>query len=381
MENKDDKNLELSVVLPCRNEEKGLGFCLATIREMFEKHKIRGEIIVSDSSTDASPEIAKKFGARLVKHDKIGYGQAYQEGFKVAKGKYVFLADADGTYNFKEIPRFLKYLKQGYDFVIGNRFGGKIEKGAMSWSHHYLGNPLLSFLLRTFFKTNLKDCHCGLRAVSRKALRDLRLRTTGMEFASEMIVKALRKNLKIKELPIDYYRRKGRSKLKSFRDAWKHLRFMLLYSPLFLFFFPGIFLLLSGVVSMIWLYFRSPDFFGIKLYYHPLFLSALLIITGYQLVIFALFAKTYAMIHFGEKSPFLNLLHKYLSIEKAGLAGILVSFLGMVIFAVIFYKWINTNFGELQEIKKSIVALTLIIIGIQTVFSSFMLSILGIKEK
>lgn len=377
----NNKNPELSIVLPCRNEEKALGFCITAIKQTLKKHNINGEIIVSDSSTDHSPQIAKKFNVRLVEHDKVGYGRAYFEGFKVAKGKYIFLADSDGTYDFKEIPRFLKYLEQGYDFVIGNRFKGKIEKGAMPWHHRYIGNPLLSFLLRMFFGTNLGDSHCGMRAITRKAVEKLSLRTTGMEFASEMIIEALKKKLKIKELSINYYKRKGCSKLKSFRDGWKHLRFMLLYSPLFLFFIPGTFLLIIGSVSMIWLSFDSPNIFGIRFQYHPMFLSALLVIIGYQLIIFALFAKTYAIIHLGEKSSTVNLLNKYLSIEKAGIAGGVIILIGVIIFTKIFYKWTDTGFGELQEVKKSIIALTLIIVGIQTIFSSFMLSILGIKEK
>ena len=277
-------------------------------------------------------------------------------------------------------PRFLSFLEQDYDFVIGNRFKRKMEKGAMPWYHHYIGNPMLSLLLRTFFRINLGDSHCGMRAITKKALKKLNLRTTGMEFASEMVIKALKKKLKIKELPINYYKRKGPSKLKSFRDGWKHLRFMLLYSPLFLFFIPGIFLLLIGLTSMVWLYWGSPNIFGTKFQYHPMFLSVLLVIIGYQLIIFALFAKNYAVIHLGEKSSPIKLLNKYLTIEKAGTAGGIIVLLGIIIFVMIFSKWVNTGFGELQEIKKSIIALTLIIVGIQTISSSFMLSILGIKR-
>lgn len=377
----NNKNPELSIVLPCRNEEKALAACLATIKETLMKHNINGEIIVSDSSTDRSPEIAKKFKARLVKHDKVGYGRAYLEGFKVVRGKYIFLADPDGTYDFKEIPRFLSFLEQGYDFVIGNRFKRKIEKGAMPWHHRYIGNPMLSLLLRTFFRINLGDSHCGMRAITKKALKKLNLRTTGMEFASEMVIQSIKKKLKTKELPINYYKRKGPSKLKSFRDGWKHLRFMLLYSPSFLFFIPGVLLLIVGLASMIWLYFGSPDIFGIRFQYHPLFLSALLAVIGYQLIIFALFAKTYAVIHLKEKNSTVKLLYKYLTIEKVGTIGIIIMLLGIIIFAMIFLKWVNTGFGPLQEVKKSIIALTLIIMGIQTLSSSFMLSILSIKRK
>lgn len=223
------KNFELSVVLPCRNEEKSLGECILKIKGVLKKHKIDGEIIVSDSSTDKSPTIAKRHGTILVKHDKEGYGNAYLEGFKKAKGKYLFCADPDGTYDFGEIPRFLKYLRGDFDFLIGNRFKGKIAKGAMSWPHRYLLHPLFSLLLQIFFKIKIQDAHCGMRAISREALNRLNLKTTGMEFASEMIIKATRNQFKIKELPINYYQRKGQSKLRPVTDSWRHLKFVLTY--------------------------------------------------------------------------------------------------------------------------------------------------------
>jgi len=375
------KNIEVSVILPCQNEEKALGGCILEIKEVFKEYSLRGEIIVSDSSIDRSPIIAKELGAVLIKHDKEGYGKAYLEGFKAAKGKYLFMADPDRTYDFKEIPRFLNYLYQGYDFVIGNRFKGKVEKEAMPWLRRHVGNPALSFILRVFFKAKIHDAHCGMRALTREALDKLNLQTTGMEFASEMIVKVIKNGLRIKELPINYYQRKGSSKLKSFADGWRHLRFMLLYSPLYLFFLPGAVLFLLGLISMLWLYFGSPVILGIKFFFHPIFFSSLLIIVGYQIIIFSLFAKTYAITHLGEESPRMNSLHKYLTIEKASIIGIIISLLGVIIYAAIFFKWLSSGFGALQEIKNSVVALTLLVIGIQTIFSSFMLSILGIKEK
>jgi len=372
---------ELSIVLPCRNEEQALSHCLTKIKEVIAKNKINAEIIVSDSSTDKSPEIVKNHDARLVKHNKEGYGIACLEGFKAAKGEYIFFADCDGTYDFKEIPKFLRYLKEGYDLVTGDRFSGKIEEEAMPFSHRYIGSPILSFLFRIFFDSKVRDINSGMRAISKAALKKLNLRTAGMEFASEMLIKAVKKNLKIKELPVNYYSRKGDSKLRTFRDGWRHLRFMLLYSPLFLFLIPGIALSLIGLVSIILLYLNKLVFLGINFDYHPMFLSALLLIIGYQLIIFAFFAKTYAMTHFGENSYLIKFLHKHITIEKAGISGTIIVLFGLTIYLLIFNNWLNTGFGELQEIKNSIIALTLITIGIQTIFSSFMLSILGIKEK
>jgi len=373
-------NPEISVILPCRNEEKALAFCLDRIKQAIRKNNLSAEIIVSDSSSDRSPEIAKKQEAILLKHDKEGYGRAYLEAFKIAKGKYIFMADADGTYDFSEIPNFIAELKKGNDLVLGNRFGKKMEKEAMPFLHRYIGNPILSFTLRLFFKTNIRDSHCGMRAIKKESLGKLNLQTTGMEFASEMIIKALKNNLKISELPISYSPRRGESKMKSFSDGWKHLRFMLLYSPLFLFFIPGLVLFLLGGILFILLYFGAFEIFSIKLYYHPMFLAALLLITGYQLLIFSAFAKTYAITHLGEKNENLEKLFRYLTIERASITGILVFLLGIIIFLAIAISWIKSGFGDLNEMKNSILALVLIILGVQTIFSSFMLSILGIKE-
>jgi glycosyltransferase involved in cell wall biosynthesis len=370
---------EISIILPCRNEEKALGFCFENIKEVIKKNNLDAEIIVSDSSSDKSPEIAKKWGVVLVKHDKEGYGNAYLEGFKHAKGKYIFMADADGTYDFREIPKFIHYLKNGYDFVIGNRFGGRIEKKAMPWSHKYLGNPVLSFLLRSFFKTKIRDAHCGMRAIKKDALVKLDLKTTGMEFASEMIIKALKNNLKIKEIPINYFCRKGKSKLRSLSDGWRHLRFMLLYSPLFLFLIPGFVLLLLGLFSGILIY-SGIGFFGVTFLYHPLFLSSLFLISGYQIILFFIFAKTYAINQLGDK-PVLNNFYKFFSVEFGILIGLLFIVGGLIIYSCLFSGWLK-SFGEfgITETKNSILAFTFIILGIQTISSSFMLSILGIKK-
>jgi len=372
---------EISIILPCRNEEGALPFCLEKIKKVIKDNNLSAEIIVSDSSTDKSPKIAKEYGVILIKHDKEGYGRAYLEAFKIVKGKYLFLADADNTYDFYQIPEFITQLELGYDFVIGNRLSGKIEKGAMPWPNKYIGTPILSLFLKIFFGAKIKDSQSGIRAIKKDALEKLNLQTSGMEFASEMIIKAIKNNLKIKEIPTNYFKRIGKSKLKPFSDAWKHIRFMLLYSPLFLFFTPGLLLLTAGILSMLWFYFGNPQIFGIKLFYHPLFLSSALAILGYQLIIFSAFAKIYSITHLGEKSEFFEKMFKYITIEKAGIAGVLVSIAGLAIYFFIFIKWFKSGFGSLDEVKNSIVALTLIVLGMQTVFSSFMLSILGIKNR
>jgi|TARA_B100001971_G_C18199108_1_gene543409 glycosyltransferase involved in cell wall biosynthesis len=375
------KNPELSIILPCRNEEQALPLCLKEIKEVIKSNQIQAEIIVSDSSSDNSPEIAKNTNEIiLIKHDKKGYGNAYLEAFKIVKGKYIFMADADLTYDFNYIPEFLNELKKGNDFIIGNRFTKNMEKNSMPLTHKYIGNPILSFTLRLLFNTKIKDSHCGMRAIKKQALDKLNLQTTGMEFASEMIIKALKNNLKIKEIPISYKKRLGISKLNPISDSWRHFRFMLLYSPLFLFFIPGFILFLIGVNTFILIYTGKLQILGIQLYIHPLFLSSLITITGYQLIIFSIFAKTYAITHLNEKPIFKNV-YKFLTLEKAILLGTTLTLLGLFIYISIFYNWINTNLGNLNQIKNSILALTLTIIGIQTIFSSFILSILGIEEK
>jgi hypothetical protein len=256
-----------------------------------------------------------------------------------------------------------------------------MKKGAMSFTHKKIGNPVLSGLLRLFFKNNIKDSHCGMRAITRECLNKLNLHTIGMEFASEMIVKALKYKLKIKQLNIEYYPRIGVSKLKPIGDGWRHLRFLLIYSPKFLFLIPGLFLLLVGFLGLFIFAFTNPEILGRQYFVHPMFLFSLLSIIGYQLILFAAFAKSYAVNHLGEKSDFMNKLYRVLTIEKGSLFGILFILLGGIIYLSIILRWFASGLGGLNEIKNSVLVLTLVTIGVQTIFSSFMLSILGIKEK
>lgn len=377
---------EISIILPVLNEEKSIKECLKQIMEVITKNSLNAEvIIVNNGSTDRTFEVVISMknevkNTKLVNYNVRGYGSAYLKGFEVASGEYIFMADADGTYDFNEIPKFINELKKGYDFVIGDRFSGKIEKGAMPWSHRYIGNPILSFLLRLFFQAGVHDVHCGMRAMKKEAIEQINLRTTGMEFASEMVLKAVKRKLKIKELPISYRPRKGDSKLRTLADGWRHLRFMLLYAPFYLFFLPGIILFLLGTISMTILYFIKLQISMITFYYHPMFVSAILSLMGYQLMFFALFAKTYAINNLGEP-PIFEGLYKRLKLENAIFIGGTIILIGMLIFAYILFKWWTRDFDALIATKNSIVAMTLLIIGIQSIFSSFMLSVLGIKER
>ena len=223
----DNQEIFVSVILPCRNEQESLDACLTQIKSVLARENLAGEIIVSDSSSDLSPEIAQRHGVVLVKHDQIGYGRAYLEGFKAARGRYLFLADADGTYDFKELPRFLAALAAGADLVLGDRFARPAIAGSMPWLNRHIGNPALSGILRRLFSIEVNDSHSGMRALKRETALALKLTAEGMEFASEMIIKAGRAGLTIRELPIDYHPRRGASKLRPLVDGWRHLHLML----------------------------------------------------------------------------------------------------------------------------------------------------------
>jgi len=372
---------KISIILPCLNEELTIGDCLDSIKKIIKKDNLNAEIIVVDNgSIDKSQEIIKQKKVKLVKENKKGYGSAYLRGFKEARGDYIFIADSDGTYDFHEIPKFINELKKGQDFVIGNRFSGNIEKNAMPWSHRYIGNPVLSQILRFFFKTKIKDSHCGMRAITKKAFEKLNLKTTGMEFASEMVIKALKNKLKIKELPISYHKRKGSSKLNSFSDGWRHLRFLLLHSPNYLFLFPGLFLIIFGILIMSLILLNKLILFGIQFQTHPMFIGSILVILGYQLILTGIFAKIYLHNYLKEKDKKLEKLFRFLSLEKSILIGFILSLTGVLIYLNILIIWVNKNFGELNTINISIFALTFIVLGIQTIFAGFFFSILGIER-
>lgn len=381
-------NEEVSVIIPCLNEEMAIGLCLSEIINVINNKNINAEIIVVDNNSDDRTasivlEYQKKYPIIKLVNEKIrGYGSAYLAGFKIAKGKYFFMADADNTYDFNDIPVFIDKLRnEKYDLIVGNRFSGRMEKKSMPLLHRYFGNPFLSYLVKLFFNVKINDIHSGARAISKEALGKIVLYTSGMEFASEMIIKAAKANLKITEIPISYNSRIGKSKLRSFSDGWRHLRFILVYSPNFLFLIPGLFLFISGLFLMAYFYFSSPVFSGIQLYIHPMFIFAVMIMIGYQIIFFAGFSRVYAVNHLGDSDKTIEFLYNKITIEKASIIGLVLISTGLFIFIFILTKWIASDFGALGEYKNSIVALTLMVLGIQTFFSAFMLSILGIKEK
>lgn len=385
--NEDSREPEISIILPCLNEEESLDNCLDRIKEVISKNKLNCEVIlVNNGSTDKSREIAERqkesFPELIILNEpNQGYGSAYLAGLTAARGSYFFMADVDNTYEFNEIPNFVNKLKEGFDLVLGNRFKQKMDSGAMPWLHRKIGNPMLSLLVKIFFKVNIHDIHCGMRAMKKSAFCQIILYTRGMEFASEMVIKAAKKKMKLAELPIKYMKRKGTSKLRSWRDGWRHLRFILLYSPTYLFLLPGSIMFGLGLTLTILFYAFDPNLFGIQFYFHPMFITTLLIIVGYQFIFFTGFARIYAITHLGDQDSRLEKMFKYITIEKAGLVGILTVAAGLIIYLMIFIGWINSSFDALDQTKNSIIALALVALGIQTISSAFMLSILGIKEK
>ncbi len=369
--------MKVSVILPSRNEEKTIGICIEKINRALKGKSY--EIIVSDSSSDRSAEIAKSYkNVKVIKHNLYGYGNAILQGIEEAEGDYIIIGDADDTYDFSEIPKFVSELDKGYDFVIGKR--SRIEKGAMPFSHRYIGTPLFNFLISWFFGKKVSDINSGFRGIRREKLQELNLKTTGMELASEMIVKAAKKGLKIKEIPISYSKRKGESKLRALNDGWKHLRFIFLYSPNYIFLWTGLILLILGFLIMSLILTGKLVLFGIHFKTHPLFIGAALVILGYQLILTGISARIYAHNHLGEKDDYLERLYHYFTLEKGIFAGLSLIFFGFLIYLYVLIKWLAAGFGELDTINISIFALTFIVLGLQTIFSGFFFSMVGIKE-
>lgn len=378
-----NKDIEVSVVLPCLNEEGTIGTCIKKIKEVFNQQGISGEIIVVDNgSTDNSQEIAESLGAEVISEPRRGYGAAYLRGLREVRGRYVVIGDSDNTYNFYDMPKLLKPLKEGYDFVIGSRFKGRVHKGAMSWSHRYIGNPILSGMCRLFFHTRLSDIHCGMRAFTKDAYHKMKLRSAGMEFATEMVVAALQKNFKIYEIPIDYHTRKGESKLKPFSDAWRHIRFMLLYCPVWLYFMPGMLGFILGLVILL-LLLRGPFLFlGHYWDLHMMIFASVTCILSYQVLNLGIYAHTYAIRQRLLKYDVFTLFfQRHFSLEKGLALGVLLFILGLLINLLIFIEWFTKHFGPLYRIRESILAMTLLVIGLQTIFSSFFIGLLSLKRR
>jgi Glycosyl transferase family 2 len=370
----------VSVVIPCLNEAQNITSCVVRAREAMEENAIVGEVVVADNgSEDDSVALAQAAGARVVHEPRRGYGSAYLAGFEASRGRYIVMADADLTYDFAEIPHFVERLVAGADMVIGDRMDN-IHPGAMPWLHRYVGNPVLTGLLNLFYRTGVKDAHCGMRAVRGDALERLDLRTTGMEFASEMVIRASKEGMRIDQLPITYHPRGGESKLSSFRDGWRHLRFLLVHSPTHLFIVPGVAmsalgtLMAATVLAQIHLLGRQWDL-------HAEIAGSLLMIVGTQVVCLGLCAHAYGTYFMNDKDPWFDRMRARFRLEHGLLLGGLLAVSGAVLAAVIVGIWINHGLGAISQERMAVLAATLLIVGIQIFFSSFLLSILGLRRR
>ena len=373
--------------MPCLNEAETLPVCIRKAKRFLSENRIDGEILVADNgSTDDSQSIAIKEGANVISVSEKGYGRALIAGINSAQGKYIIMGDADDSYDFYHLEHFVDHLRGGYDLVMGNRFKGGIKKGAMPFLHRYLGNPVLSFVGRLFFNSKITDFHCGLRGFSREKIKQLDLITPGMEFASEMVVKSTIMNYKIAEVPVVLYP-DGRSHsphLNTWQDGWRHLVFLLMYSPKWLFFFPSLIILFISLTGLLLLLTGTKHVLNLNLDIHTLTIAGSMVVLSYQLFVLAIFVRIYSMNRglYPAKKKHL-IFFKIFTLERGILAGIVMLLTGMGLFAILLLKWSSLGFGEIDDVgitfRLLIPSLTLISIGMITIFSSFFLRILGIN--
>jgi len=370
----------VSVVLPCLDEEETVGDVVAEALQGLAAAGVRGEVVVVDNgSADRSAERAAAAGARVIHEPRRGYGQAYLTGLAAARGELIVLADADGTYPLADLTPLLQPLREGAGLVLGSRFQGTMAPHAMPFLNRWVGNPILTGTLNLFFGAGVSDAHCGLRAVRRDALPLLDLRTTGMEFASEMVLKAAKRRVPIAETPIDYRVRGGSSKLSPYRDAWRHVRLMLVHSPSFLFLLPGLLAFVLGSAALAALAAGPLDLFGRTWQIHSAIFASVLALVGAQIVQLGLFARTYAVLYLGDTDPVLERFFGRLRLEHGLLAGAVVLAAGVGVLAYVVAVWAAAGFADLEAQHLSVVGLTLVGIGVQIVFGSFFLSILGLR--
>ena len=370
----------VSVLIPCLNEAECIERCVTLARKTLDANGLHGEVVVCDNdSTDGSGVLAAKAGARVTRERRRGYGNAYIAGFGAARGRYIVMVDADLTYDFAEIPRFVAELEEGAHVVIGDRMDN-IQPGAMPWLHRYVGNPFLTGILNLFFRTGVKDAHCGMRAVRRDVLPRLDMRTTGMEFASEMVIRAAQEELDIRQVPIEYRPRTGESKLKSFRDGWRHLRFLLVHSPTHLFIIPGAAMALFGSLIALTVL-THMAVLGREWDTHAIIGGGLLMVVGTQVLALGLCAHAYGTYFMGARDAWFDRMRARFRLEHGLLLGAGVLAAGLMIGGVVVATWFDRGLGSLAEERLAVVGATLTIVGIQIFFSSFLISIMGLRRR
>lgn len=366
---------KVSVVLPCLNEIDNVAAVVAEAKDALCRAGLDGEVVVADNgSTDGSAEAATAAGARVIHERRRGYGAAYMGGFAAATGDVVVMADADGTYDFAALPAFIERIRAGDDLVMGSRFRGRIDPGAMPWTHRYIGSPILSGILNLLYRTGIEDAHCGMRAFRRSRLADMNLRMPGMEFASEMVVNAARAGLRIGEVPVNYRIRGGKSKLRTVPDGWRHLRFLMLYSPTHLFLIPGLILVLLGLVMLVALLPGPVVVLGRLFDIHVMVLGALLTLIGFQILAIGLYAKTLAVtLRLQPTDRTLRILRRIFSLERGLVAGLALFLVGFAVNFGIAAEWVASGFGPLNEVRPALFALVAMLLGLQIMFSSLFL--------
>jgi len=380
--------IELTILMPCLNEAKTLGICIEKAKKCMQENNIVGEIVIGDNgSTDGSIEIAKSMGARVAHATERGYGAALLAGISEARGKYIIMGDSDDSYDFSRLMLHVDKLREGYDLVMGNRFKGGVEKGAMPFLHRYLGNPVLSFIGRLFFKTSIRDFHCGLRGFNRERMLTVNLECPGMEFASEMVVKSIINDFKVIEVPTTLSK-DGRDRaphLNTWTDGWRHLRFLLLYSPAWLFLYPGIILFLVGLVFTMILLMQPINFLGAELDVNTMAYTATSMFIGFQLMSFFWFARLYASMNgLLPKGGFYEFHQKHFSLEKGLLVGFALVLVGLALTFSMWWGWRAVDYGALsprETLRVVIPSIFFLIGGIQIVQGSFLMSILELKGK
>ena len=381
-----DGSAEVSVVIPCLNEAKSLGICVEKAIYAFRAAALRGEVIVADNgSTDGSVEIAEKLGARVVHVQQRGYGAALRAGIASACGAFIIMGDADDSYDFSEIPRFVEMWRKGNDVVMGNRFRGEIKPGAMPWHHKYIGNPGLSSLLNLLFRAGIGDTHCGMRGFTRAVYDRMDLRSTGMEFASEFVIKAAQLGAKIAEIPITLWPdKRGRPPhLRSFRDGWRHLRFMLLYAPNWLFLLPGMLFVIVGLFLVFWLL-PGPRTIthGVVVDIHTMIFGVIFTLLGAQILSIGAFAKVFSYSERFDRSGSVSLKRvlRRVKLESGLLLGGVMFFAGLLGCGWVTWKWVVSGFGPLQEVRQVLFWSMWLFLGLHVIFASFFLSMLGISR-
>src|SRR6266566_1022827 len=377
--------VDVSVVIPCLHEANSIAICVEKAQKAFADAGLRGEVVVADNgSTDGSIEIAEKHGARVIPVAQRGYGSALKAGIRAARGAFIIMGDADDSYDFGEVPRFVEKWRAGYDVVMGNRFRGEIKRGAMPWHHKYIGNPVLSRVLNLFFHAGIGDSHCGMRGFTRAVYDRMDLRSTGMEFASEFVIKAAQIKARITEIPITLWPdKRGRPPhLRSFRDGWRHLRFMLLYAPNWLFLLPGGALLAAGLLLVFWLL-PGPRQISARvvLDIHTMIFGVIFTLLGVQILSIGSFAKVFSYAERFDRNPVsLKRLLKRVKLETGLLVGGSLFLAGFAGCAWVAWKWAASGFGPLHEVRNVLFWSMWLFIGVQVTFASFFLSMLGISR-